>query len=116
MAHKTSVVIPCLDEEAAIGAVVEAVCSQGVGEVIVVDGGSSDRTAERARHAGARVTLEARRGYGRAMMAGLSVIDPASDILLFLDGDGSDRPQMIPAVLAPILENRADFVLGSRLK
>jgi len=64
-----SVVIPCLDEEAAIGACVAAVRAHGVGEVIVVDGGSADRTAERAAHAGARLVVERRRGYGRAMLA-----------------------------------------------
>jgi glycosyltransferase involved in cell wall biosynthesis len=111
-----SVVIPCLDEEAAIGACVAAVRAHGVGEVIVVDGGSADRTAERAAQAGARVVVERRRGYGRAMLAGLAAIAPNAGIILFIDGDGSDRPEMVPAVLAPIERDEADFVLGSRLK
>ena len=111
-----SVVIPCLDEEAAIGACVAAVRAHGVGEVIVVDGGSADRTVERAAQAGARVVVERRRGYGRAMLAGLAAIAPSASIVLFIDGDGSDRPEMIPAVLAPIEGGAADFVLGSRLK
>jgi glycosyltransferase involved in cell wall biosynthesis len=110
-----SVIIPCLDEETAIGPCVTAVRAHGVGEVIVVDGGSADRTAERASGAGARVVVETRRGYGRAMLAGIAAISPSAGIVLFIDGDGSDRPEMIPAVLAPIERGEADFVLGSRL-
>jgi glycosyltransferase involved in cell wall biosynthesis len=113
---QVSAIIPCLNEEEAIGPVVRAVLSHRVTEVIVVDGNSTDRTAECAAEAGAHVIVEAQRGYGRAMMAGLCAIDPASDIVLFLDGDGSDRAEMIPEVLAPIIGGRADFVLGSRLK
>ena len=111
-----SVIIPCLDEEAAIGPCVAAVRAHGVGEVIVVDGGSADHTAERAAEAGARVVVEQRRGYGRAMLAGIAALSPRAAIVLFIDGDGSDRPEMIPAVLAPIERGEADFVLGSRLK
>jgi glycosyltransferase involved in cell wall biosynthesis len=111
-----SVVIPCLDEEAAIGPCVAAVRAHGVGEVIVVDGGSSDRTVERAAEAGARVIVERRRGYGRAMLTGIAAISPGAAVVLFIDGDGSDRPEMIPAVLAPIERCEADFVLGSRLR
>jgi hypothetical protein len=59
--------------------------------------------------------VEARRGYGRALMSGLAALAPETTIVLFLDGDGSDRPEMIPAVLAPIEEGRAEFVVGSRL-
>jgi glycosyltransferase involved in cell wall biosynthesis len=108
-------IIPCLDEEEAIGPCVAAVLGQGVGEVIVVDGGSTDRTAERAAAAGARVVVEPRRGYGRALMSGIAALSPATSIVLFIDGDGSDRPDMIPAVLGPIESGSADFVLGSRL-
>jgi glycosyltransferase involved in cell wall biosynthesis len=111
-----SVVIPCLDEETAIGPCVAAVLAHGVGEAIVVDGGSRDRTAERAAAAGARVVIEPRRGYGRAMQAGIAAVSPAATILLFIDGDGSDRPEMIPDVLAPLERGAADFVLGTRLK
>jgi glycosyltransferase involved in cell wall biosynthesis len=111
-----SVVIPCLNEETAIGACVAAMRAHGVGEVIVVDGGSSDRTADRAAAAGARVIVERRRGYGRAMLTGIAALSPRSTVILFIDGDGSDRPEMVPAVLAPIEAGAADFVLGSRLK
>jgi glycosyltransferase involved in cell wall biosynthesis len=113
---RVSAVVPCLDEEEAIAPVVTAILAHGIAEVVVVDGASRDRTADRARAAGARVVVEPRRGYGRAMMTGLAAIDPAAEIVLFLDGDGSDRPEMIPALLEPILGDRADFVLGSRIK
>ena len=69
-----SAVIPCLGEEDAIGAVVASVLAQGVAEVIVVDGASRDRTVERATAAGARVVVEPRRGYGRAVQAGLAAV------------------------------------------
>jgi glycosyltransferase involved in cell wall biosynthesis len=114
--YRVVVIIPCLNEERAIGSVVTAVLQQGVGEVVVVDGNSTDRTPERALAAGARVIVEPRRGYGRAMLTGLAAIDPAADIVLFLDGDGSDRPELIPLVLQPIRSGAAHFVLGSRLK
>ena len=111
-----SAIIPCLDEETAIGTCVGAVLSHGVGEVIVVDGGSADRTTEHASAAGARVVVERRRGYGRAILAGIAAMSPRARIVLFIDGDGSDRPEMVPAVLAPIERGEADFVLGSRLR
>jgi glycosyltransferase involved in cell wall biosynthesis len=111
-----SAVIPCLDEEAAVGAVVRNVLGQGLAEVIVVDGGSRDRTAERAREAGARVVVELRRGYGRAIMTGIAAARPDAEILLFLDGDGSDRPQFIPDLVRPIVRGAADFVHGTRVK
>ncbi len=111
-----SAVIPCLDEEDAIGSVVRDVLGRGVTEVIVVDGGSRDRTAERAEAAGARVVVEPRRGYGRAMRSGMAAADPRTAIVLFLDGDGSDRPEFIPDLVRPIAEGRAVFVHGSRLR
>lgn len=111
-----SAVIPCLNEEATITSVVKAVFAQGVDEVIVVDGNSSDRTAERARAAGAVVVIQSRPGYGSAIQAGIAVAQANADILLFLDGDGSDRPEMIPAVIEPIVSGRAVFVHGSRLR
>lgn len=109
-------IIPCLDEEAAIGQVVAAVRAQGIATVIVVDGGSRDATAQRARDAGARVVAEPRRGYGRAVQSGIAALPAETAIVLFLDGDGSDPPERIPDVLAPILEGRADFVHGTRIK
>jgi glycosyltransferase involved in cell wall biosynthesis len=111
-----SAIIPCLDEETAIGQVVVAVLAQDVSEVIVVDGGSRDRTVERAGAAGARVIVELRRGYGRAIQAGIAAARDDADIIVFLDGDGSDPAENIPALLAPILAGEAVFVLGSRIR
>jgi glycosyltransferase involved in cell wall biosynthesis len=108
-------IIPCLEEEAAIGPVVRAIAACALHEIIVVDGGSKDRTAERARAAGAKVVMEPRRGYGRAMRAGIAAASSDSGILLFLDGDGSDRTEMIADILAPIVGGSADFVMGSRI-
>jgi glycosyltransferase involved in cell wall biosynthesis len=114
--QSVGVIIPCLNEEEAIGPCVAAVLASGVGEVIVVDGQSSDRTTERAAAAGAKVIVEPARGYGRAMLSGLAHLAPTSRIVLFIDGDGSDRPDMVPALVDPIASGQADFVLGSRLR
>jgi glycosyltransferase involved in cell wall biosynthesis len=111
-----SAIIPCLDEEAAIGQVVAAVLAQNLSEVIVVDGGSKDRTVERAKAAGARVVVEPRRGYGRAIQAGIAVVRDDADILVFLDGDGSDPAEMISDLVSPIVAGQAVFVLGSRVR
>jgi glycosyltransferase involved in cell wall biosynthesis len=111
-----SVIIPALNEEAAIAAVVAAVPPEIAREVIVVDNGSEDDTADRARHAGARVISESRRGYGRACRSGVKAVDAASEIIVFLDGDGSDCPELMDRLVQPILEGRADFVVGSRTR
>jgi glycosyltransferase involved in cell wall biosynthesis len=111
-----SAIIPCLDEEAAIPDVVTAVLAKGVSEVVVVDGASRDQTAARATTAGARVVVESRRGYGRAIQAGIAATRADADILVFLDGDGSDPAEFIPALIAPIVAGQAVFVLGSRVR
>ena len=108
-----SAVIPCLDEEAAIAAVVSAVLAQNVSEVVVVDGGSRDGTVGRATAAGARVIVEARRGYGRAIQAGIAAVRQDADILVFLDGDPAE---FIPGLISPIVAGQAVFVLGSRTR
>jgi glycosyltransferase involved in cell wall biosynthesis len=109
---RISVIIPAVDEEEAIGLVIAEIPA-AVHEVIVVDNGSRDRTAEVARAAGARVVSEPRRGYGRACLAGIAAAD-RPDVVVFLDGDHSDYPAQLPEVVAPILEDRADMVIGSR--
>jgi glycosyltransferase involved in cell wall biosynthesis len=106
-------IIPTLDEEAAIDGVVRAVSRELVHEVIVVDNGSRDGTAAVAQAAGATVIQEPRRGYGSACLAGARTARQA-DILVFLDGDGSDDPAELPRVLHPLLHGQADLVLGSR--
>jgi len=109
------VVIPTLNEEAAIAGVVGAIPRGVVDDIIVADSASTDRTVERARAAGARVVSESRRGYGRACRAGAEAAGYC-DIIVFLDGDGSDCPELIPELIAPIAEGRADFVIGSRTR
>lgn len=111
---RIAVVIPALDEEAAIGVVVREVSRDLVGEIIVVDNGSTDRTAEVARAAGATVIREPMRGYGAACQAG-ALASRDADILVFLDGDRSDDPGELSVVLRPIVEGRADLVVGSRV-
>ena len=85
-------------------------------EIIVVDNGSTDRTADRACAAGARVIPEPRRGYGRACAAGVRSLSPECDIVVFLDGDGSDCPEFVNHLVDPILAGKYDFVIGSRTR
>ena len=112
----TSAVIPALNEEEPIGEVVRSVLGTAVGEVIVVDNGSTDRTAQRAQASGARVVSEPRPGYGRACAAGVAAVRGHCEVILFLDGDGSDCPEFIPQLLAPIEAGTHDFVIGSRIR
>jgi glycosyltransferase involved in cell wall biosynthesis len=112
-----SVIIPALNEEEPIAAVVRACLTTGLpGEVIVVDNGSTDRTAERARTAGAKIVSETRPGYGRACAAGIRALSPEYDVVVFLDGDGSDCPEFMPQLVEPILRGEQDFVIGSRTR
>ncbi len=111
---KISVVIPTLNEEDAIGEVVGAVPADRVHEIIVVDNGSTDNTRKNATIAGARVVLESRRGYGAACLAGAKAA--AADIIVFLDGDRSDDPAQLETIAGPVVADRADLVIGSRLE
>jgi glycosyltransferase involved in cell wall biosynthesis len=109
-----SLIIPALNEAEVIGTVLSRIPRGAVDEVIVVDNGSTDGTGAAAARAGARVVVEPRRGYGAACWAGVSALDPAAEIAAFFDGDGSQRPEELPLVLAPLLAGRADLVLGAR--
>jgi glycosyltransferase involved in cell wall biosynthesis len=111
---RVSVIIPTHNEAQAISRVLADLPPGITTEVIVVDSNSNDGTAEIAAKMGARVISEPRRGYGRACLTGLANAD-APDIVVFLDGDYSDRPAELPLLLSPIIEDRADITLGSRL-
>ncbi len=111
-----SVIIAALNEEEAIGNVINDVPRQIADEIIVVDNGSSDRTAEVAAAAGARVVTESQYGYGRAFRAGLRSLSADCEIVVFLDGDGSDYPEMMNRLVKPIIKGTHDFVISSRTR
>jgi len=110
---RVSVIIPTHNEAQAIERVLADIPSDLTTEVIVVDSNSNDGTPEIAAKMGARVVQEPRRGYGRACLTGLAAAN-SPDVVVFLDGDYSDRPSELPILLAPITEGRADITLGSR--
>jgi len=114
MPERISVIIPAFNEEASIGLVLDALPQDRLHEIIVVDNGSTDRTAEVASGHGARVVGETRRGYGRACLTGIAALDRPG-IVVFLDGDFSDYPEEIDLLLEPLLAGEKDFVLGSRM-
>jgi glycosyltransferase involved in cell wall biosynthesis len=110
-------VIPALNEADVIAEVVHSVPRAVVNQIIVVDNGSTDATAQAARNAGAIVVRQPARGYGRACRAGMNAaIKAGADIVVFIDGDGSDCPEFINELIRPIQENRFDFVIGSRTR
>jgi glycosyltransferase involved in cell wall biosynthesis len=111
-----SVIIAALNEEAAIANVINSVPKDLADEIVVVDNGSRDRTAEVASAAGARVVREPIPGYGRAFRTGLHSISPECQIVVFLDGDGSDCPEMMDRLVTPIMKGKSDFVIGSRTR
>lgn len=109
-----ALVIPVWNEEAVIGRVLAEIPPNTVDQVIVVDGGSHDRTVAIAQAAGATVVTQQRRGYGAACATGVAAA-PMAETIVFLDGDYSDPPALLPSLLAPLLANQADLVLGSRV-
>lgn len=111
---RISVVIPTRNEAGSIALVLDDIPRPPVTDVVVVDASSTDGTPSIAVAHGARVVTEPRRGYGRACLTGIDAVSP-SDIILFLDGDYSDRPAELPRLIEPILAGRADITIGSRL-
>jgi hypothetical protein len=118
--ESVAVVIPAFNEEASLPLVLRDL--PAVGRVIVVDNASTDQTAEVATQRGATIVREPRRGYGSACLAGLAKIDqlvaaghPPPSVVVFVDADYSDHPDLLPNLVAPIHCGKVDFVLGSRL-
>jgi len=110
-----AVVIPTLNEAAAIGVVIRELPRDLIRQVIVADSGSTDGTQALARSAGATV-LETGRGYGRACAAGVAAADRACTVIVFLDGDGADRGDLMPLIAGPVIAGDQDLVLASRTR
>jgi glycosyltransferase involved in cell wall biosynthesis len=109
-----SVIIPVFNEEESIGLVIKSLPQKKIKEIIVVNNGSTDKTAYIAKEHGARVVDEAHRGYGAACLKGIMELNEP-EIVVFLDGDFSDFPEEIESLVNPIINNQADFVIGSRM-
>lgn len=112
------VIIPAVNEGDSIGKVVGEL-PKSVSEIIVVNNGSEDNTVENAKKAGATVLTENQRGYGYACLKGLDYVAKQSkqpDLIVFIDGDYSDYPEELDKVVAPILQDDVDFVVGARKK
>ena len=114
MLSRISIIIPAYNEESSIGLVLNALPSEIIHEIIVVDNGSTDETARVAIENGARVVKESKKGYGAACLKGIEELD-APDIVVFLDGDFSDFPEEIVSLIEPIEKEDKDFVIGSRM-
>lgn len=118
-APTVDVIIPAFNEESSIGLVLKDLPHELVREVVVCNNGSTDRTAEIAARHGATVLLARRKGYGSACLEGIAYLKAKPpkeqpDIVVFLDGDYSDHPEELPALLHPLMEEGADLVIGSR--
>lgn len=117
MNKKIVVIIPAINEQDSIGKVINEIPEGLVEEVIVCNNGSTDLTEKNAIAAGATVLNESRKGYGYACLKGMQYLTQKEikpDIIVFIDGDYSDYPSEMPKVLQPILDDKADFVIGSR--
>ena len=123
MSQQIKVIIPAYNEQDSIAKVLKDI-PNSVNEVIVVSNNSTDNTEENAKNAGATVLQENRKGYGYACLKGMGYIastahnnpDEKPDIIVFLDGDYSDYPEQLTELIAPIINDDIDFVIGSRVK
>ncbi len=114
--QKIIVVVPAFNEEESISKVIDAIPKNIISDVIVTNNNSTDNTANVAAKAGAIVLDEDRKGYGWACLKGIAKAkELGATIIVFLDGDYSDHPEQLPEVVAPILKNEADLVIGSRV-
>jgi len=111
---KTTLIIPALDEEDAIGDVLRSVDRSRIDQIIVGDNGSRDATARIAAELGARVVHVPERGYGAACAGALSEMAQDTELVVFMDADGSDDPAEMAALIAPIVNGQAELVIGSR--
>jgi len=112
--HFISVIIPAFNEEASLPKVIADLPRTLIQEIIVVDNTSTDNTAEVARQLGCRVVSESQRGYGQACLAGISALNPQTEIVVFIDGDRSDHGEQLEQIVEPIITDGYDFVIGSR--
>jgi glycosyltransferase involved in cell wall biosynthesis len=110
-----TIIIPALNEAESISQVMSEMPWDAIAECIVVDNGSTDNTGSIAAQGGARV-VPSPRGYGAACLAGSKAALSSSTILVFMDGDGSDVISDLPRLVGPILNDEADFVIGSRIR
>ena len=116
MIENSAIIIPALNEEDALRHLLPEIPRAFARWVIVVDNGSTDATARVAEDAGAIVVKETRRGYGRACLSGFNKArELGAEVVIYMDGDGSDDPADLNLMLKPLLEGRADFVIGSRV-
>ena len=115
MTERIAVILPAFNEEAALPGVLAEVAAVGAAQIIVVNNGSSDGTAEVARRGGAEVVSEPRRGYGQACLAGMAALQREISIVVFMDADGSDDPAEMARLVGPIERGEAEMVLGSRV-
>ena len=114
---RLAVLVPALDEEDALPPLLAGLRARGVRRVVVVDNGSTDATARVAREGGAAVVSEPARGYGAACLAGLrhlAAADPPPEVVVFLDADDDEAAKRVAELAAPVLEGRADLVVGVR--
>ncbi len=115
MRDAIAAILPARNEQDSLPEVLRVLCGLGLAQVLVVDNGSTDATAQTARRGGAAVVPEPRRGYGQACLAGIAALHPQVSIVVFLDADGSDDPAEMPNLTGPIERGQADMVLGSRV-